>query len=174
MNTTLILDLRTIHIFAGVSWVGSAVFYLFFIEPSIKAIGPAAPKFIESFIGRQRYPVYMSIVSLLTILAGAALYWNTSAGLNMHWIQTGPGIGFTIGNVVSIAVFFLGMLVLKPRGERISALGKEIGISGGMPTPEQSAEMEKLEREITQYERIDFVMLAIALLTMATARYWGF
>jgi uncharacterized membrane protein len=84
MNTASILILRTIHIFAGVLWVGSAVLYLFFIEPSIKAIGPAAPKFIESFIGRRRYPMYMGMVSLLTVLAGAVLYWNTSGGLNVN------------------------------------------------------------------------------------------
>lgn len=174
MNTTLILILRTIHIFAGVLWVGSAVLYLFFIEPSIKAIGPAAPKFIESFIGRRRYPMYMGMVSLLTVLAGAVLYWNTSGGLNFNWIKTGPGIGFTIGSVVSIGVFFMGMTMMSPRGERMSALGKEIGMNGGAPTPEQAAEMEKLEQELAILERVDFVLLTIALLTMATARYWAF
>jgi uncharacterized membrane protein len=172
MNTTLILIFRTIHIFAGVLWVGSAVFYLFFVEPAVKAIGPAAPKFMGHLIEKGRYPIYMAIVSLLTVLSGAALYWNTSGGLNTIWIKSGPGIGFTIGAVVSIAVYFLGLLMLKPRGERIAALGKEIGIAGGPPTSEQMTEMEILQREVANLSRVDFVLLVIALLTMATARYW--
>jgi hypothetical protein len=34
--------------------------------------------------------------------------------------------------------------------------------------------MAKLEREIGVYERIDFVMLVVALLAMSTARFWIF
>jgi uncharacterized membrane protein len=174
MSTSLIIIFRTIHIFAGVLWVGSAIFYLFFVDPAVKAIGPAAPKFMENLIGKRRYPVYMASLSLLTVLAGGPLYWNSSGGLNLNWIKSGPGIGFTIGSVVSIGVLFMGMLALSPRGERIAALGKEIGMAGGPPTPKQAAEMHKLERELAILERVDVALLVIALLTMATARYWGF
>jgi hypothetical protein len=64
--------------------------------------------------------------------------------------------------------------MIKPRGERLSVLGQEIALAGGPPNPGQAAELEKLDKELTQIERVDFFMLTIALFTMATARYWWF
>lgn len=174
MGNSLIIFLRTVHIFAGVLWVGSAVFYLFFVEPVVKSLGPAGPKFMQGLIERRRYPIYMSVVSLLTVVAGALLYWYTSAGLQIGWITSGPGIGFTIGSVVSIVVFFMGIFMLGPRAQRMSAIGKEIAAAGGPPNPEQAAQLQKLNRELDRIERLDFYMLTIALVTMATARYWPF
>lgn len=166
--------LRLIHVFGGVLWVGSAIFYLFFIEPSVKSLGPAGPKFMQELIGKRGYSQYMGIVSFLTVVSGALLYWNTSGGLNLNWITSGIGIGFTIGAVVSIVVFFLGILAIKPRGDRMGVLGKEIAMAGGPPSPAQQTELVRLEGELATLERIDFILLTIALITMATARYWIF
>jgi hypothetical protein len=112
--------------------------------------------------------------SLLTILSGVWLYYVDSGGLQLRWVATGPGLGFTIGSVVGITFFFLGFLMIKPRGERMAELGKEIGMSGGPPSPAQVAELHKLDRELTIIGQADFVMLTIALLTMITARFWNF
>ena len=46
MNIYLLILLRIVHIFAGALWIGSAILYLFFIKPSVKAIGPAGPQFM--------------------------------------------------------------------------------------------------------------------------------
>jgi uncharacterized membrane protein len=173
MNIYIVILLRTIHIFASVLWVGSAILYLFFVEPSVKSLGPAGPKFMRDFIEKRRYPIYMSVVSLLTILSGALLYWNSSGGLQINWIKSGAGIGFTIGSVASLLVFIMGMLMIKPRAERMGALGKEIDLSGNPPDPNQLIEMQKLDKELSTLERADFVLLVIAMLTMVTARYWG-
>ncbi|HET7089427.1 MAG TPA: hypothetical protein VFL17_12330 [Anaerolineae bacterium] len=43
---------------------------------------------------------------------------------------------------------------------------------GGPPTPEQVAELHKLDKEMSFIGRVDFVLLVVALLTMTTARYW--
>jgi uncharacterized membrane protein len=173
MNLLFVLS-RTVHIFASVLWVGGAIAWTFYFSPSIKASGPAGAGVLQNLIGRLRYPIYMSVVSLLTILSGAYLILVDSGGLQLSWFRTGPGIGFTLGAVLGIAVFFVGMLGIKPRGERMGALGREIAGSGGPPDPAQLAEMAKLEREIGVYERIDFVMLVVALLAMSTARFWIF
>jgi uncharacterized membrane protein len=165
--------MRTVHIFASVLWVGSAILYLFFVEPSVKSLGSASPRFMQDFIGKRRYPVYMSVVSMLTILSGALLFWNSSGGLQISWIQSGPGIGFTIGSIASLLFFLMGMLMIKPRADRIGELGMEIGESGNPPDPNLLGEMRKLDKEITTLERTDFILLVIALLTMITARYWG-
>jgi uncharacterized membrane protein len=174
MNIYLIILLRTIHIFSGVLWVGSAIFYIFLVKPTVKALGPAGPTFMGYLVTKQRLPLFMNTVALLTILSGIPLFIFVSGGLRIAWITTGPGIGFTIGSLVGIGVFFLGFLMIKPRGERLSEIGKEIAMAGRPPTFEQTAELEKIDQELSQVERLDFVLLTIALFTMATARYWSF
>jgi hypothetical protein len=172
--TTYIMVLRTLHIMAGALWVGSAIFYFLFVEPVVKTLGPAGPKFMQDLIDRRRYPLYMNVVSALTVLAGLLLYWNTSGGLQMAWVRTGPGLGFTLGSLVALVVYALGFLMLKPRAERMGQLGQEIGQAGGPPTPVQAAELHKLGEEMTSIGRWDAILLTISLIAMATARYWAF
>jgi uncharacterized membrane protein len=172
--TIYLIILRLVHIFAGVLWVGTAIFYFFLVEPAIKSLGPNAPKFMQFLIERQKYPLYMSLVSSLTIVAGGLLYWNTSGGLQLSWILTGPGLGFTIGSVIALAVYILGMTMIAPRAAQLSALGKEIGMAGGAPNEIQAAELEKLNRELHLIEKWDVTLLTISLIAMATARYWIF
>lgn len=173
MNSFLLL-LRSVHIFAGVLWLGSAISYFFFVEPTVKTLGPVGPKFMQNLIERRRYPLFMNIVSALTIVAGALLYWNTSGGFQASWIRSGPGLGFTIGSVVALVVYLIGFFMIRPRAERLGELGKEITNSGGPPSSEQAAELQKLDQEMRSVERIDVALLTISLLLMATARYWTF
>lgn len=171
MSITILFLLRIVHIFSGVLWVGSAVSYFFFVEPAVKGLGPSGPKFMQGFMERRHYPLFMNVVSALTIVAGVLLHWNTSGGLQPAWIRTGPGLGFTIGSVVALAVYLIGFLMIRPRAGRLGALGRQIG-SGGPPTAEQAAELQQLDREMRSIERIDVILLTISLLAMATARYW--
>jgi uncharacterized membrane protein len=174
MSTFLIylIVLRLIHIMAGVCWVGGAIMYTLFLEPTAKATAPGSGQFMQYLISRRHYPVYMGICSLLTVLAGGLLYWHSSGGLNLNWLTSGPGLGYTLGSVVAIVVFFMGLLMIKPRAERLGGLGEEIGAAGGVPTSAQATELQKLGREMTLLGRVDLGLLALALLTMATARYW--
>lgn len=169
-----LIVLRIIHIVAGSLWVGSAVYYFLFVEPTVKDLGSAGPKFMQSFIGKRRVPLFMNTVSSLTVAAGALLYWSTSGGLQGAWLSSGPGIGFTIGSVAGIVVYGIGFFMIRPRAERLSAIGGAIALGGGPPTAEQGAEMQQLGEEMTRIERVDVALLMVSLLTMATARYWAF
>ena len=172
MNIYLILFLRIVHILAASLWVGGAVAYFGFVGPSVKGSGPAGGQFMQQFIERRKYPIYMTIASALTVLAGVPLYLFASGGLQLSWITSGPGIVFSIGSVAAIVVFFLGILMIKPRAERMAALGQQIAKAGGPPSPAQVAELQQLDHEMARIELADFVLLMIATLTMATARYW--
>jgi uncharacterized membrane protein len=172
VNVTILFILRIVHIFAGVLWVGSAVSYFFFVEPSVKGLGMSGPKFMQEFIERRQYPLYMNIVSALTIVAGALLYWNTSGGLQLVWLKTGAGLGFTIGALVALVVYLIGFFMIRPRAGQLGALGKQIGMSGGTPNAEQVTSLQQLDHEMRSIERIDVILLTISLLAMATARYW--
>ncbi len=81
MSIVLLL-LRLIHIVAGAFWAGAAVAYFFYFAPTAKGLGPAGPKFMQDLVGRHRYPLFMNVSSMLTILAGLALYWFSSGGVS--------------------------------------------------------------------------------------------
>lgn len=174
MNPILLIFLRLVHVLAGSLWIGAAIFYLFFIKPSVKAIGPAGPQFMQNLAGRQKYPAFMMTTSLLTVLAGGALYLYASGGFNLAWMKSGTGVGFTIGALAALAAFFVGSLGIGPTSARMGALGQQISQSGQGPTLEQVTVMRALEKKLVLAEQIDFVMLTISMLAMATARYWFF
>lgn len=174
MNATLLIFLRLVHIFAGSLWIGAAIMYLFFIKPSVKAIGPVGPQFMENLTQRRKYPLFMMVTSLLTVLAGGTLYVYASGRFSLAWIQTGTGIGYTIGSLSALAAFLVGSLVIGPTSGQMGALGKQISMAGKPPTSEQLDSLQTLEKKLAFAERIDFVMLTLAMLTMATARYWTF
>lgn len=174
MNIYLLNTLRLTHVVAGILWAGAAISYLFFFKPSVKSIGPAGPQFMQHLMGRRKYPTFMMVTSLLTILAGIGLYWYTSGGLSMAWITSGPGIGFTIGSVAALIAFFLGSFGIGPTAGKLGALGQQIAAAGKPPSAEQVNQMHSLEARMNLLERVEFVLFVIALVTMATARYWTF
>jgi len=174
MNAYLLILFRVVHIIAGILWSGAAISYLFFVKPSVQSIGASGPQFMQSLVERRRYPLFMAGTSLLTVLGGGVLYWNSSGGFNLAWLQTGPGIGFTIGSLGALIAFFVGNLGIGPTSAQLGALGQQIGMSGGQPTLEQITKLHALEKKLNRAEWIDFAMLAVAMLTMATARYWIF
>jgi hypothetical protein len=174
MEVYAILFLRILHIVAGVLWAGAAIVYVMYVKPSVQLIGPAGPVFMQAYIGRRKYPLFMQVNSTLCMLAGVILFWYASGGLSASWLASGPGIGFTIGSVAGLLSFVLGAAFIGPRGGRIGKLGAAIAAAGGPPSAAQAQEMHRLEVELARLEQVEFVLLVIALLTMATARYWYF
>ena len=174
MNVFLLNTLRFTHVVGGILWAGAAISYLLFVKPSVKAIGPTGPQFMQSFMERRKYPIFMMVTSLLTVIAGGALYWFLSGGINLAWIRTGPGLGFTIGSVAALIAFFLGATIIGPTAGQIETLGRQIAASGQGPTPQQASTMQRLEKKIARTENLEFVLLIVSLVTMATARYWFF
>ena len=174
MNIYLLILLRAIHIFAGGLWLGSAIAYLFFVKPSVYAIGPAGPQFMQSLMERRRYPIFMIGSSLLTVLAGLILYWNSSGGFSPGWLITGPGLGYTIGSLASLVAFVVGNAFIGPLSARMGALGQQMAAAGRPPSSAQVGEMATLNQKLVRAEWMDFGMLVLAMLTMATARYWLF
>lgn len=174
MDIYVILLLRVAHIVAGVLWVGAAILYVTHVKPTVQLIGPAGPMFMRAYMGRRKYPLFMQINSTVTVLAGLALYWVTSGGLQPERIFSGPGLGYTIGSVAGLLSFLIGMLLIGPRAGRMSKLGAAIEAAGGPPSSAQAEQMHRLENEMGRLENVEFALLVIALVTMATARYWFF
>jgi uncharacterized membrane protein len=173
VNILLIL-LRIVHIGAGVFWVGAALVSVAFIAPAARASGPEGQKFVRSLMVDYRLTQAMYVASWLTIGAGVLLYLRDSGGLQMSWITSAVGLGYTIGAIAALASLLLGLTVLAPTARRMGALGAAMEAADGPSPAERQAEMGKLGARMGAATRINVALLSIALLCMATARYWLF
>lgn len=170
----LFLLLRILHIGSGVFWVGAAFTFFLFVGPSAKAIGPDAQgAFMDQVSRVRRFPTVVLSAGIITVVAGAILYWRDSGGFSMAWISSPSGMGFTIGAIAGIASLILGIVAITPTIDALMAMGGKLKAEHRPPTPEEGATLAALDRRLTTVGQIDLVLLAIAVLTMATARYLG-
>jgi uncharacterized membrane protein len=174
MLITYLLVLRFIHIVASVCWAGGGFIFFLFIEPTAKALAPTGMQFVQYMVTKRRFSIFMVISSTLTVLSGAVLLWQHASGQWLEYVKTGPGLGFTLGSIAGITVYFIGMLGVNPRAIKLAKIGEEIQAAGGPPTPTQGAEMQKLDKEMSTLSLTDFVLVALSLGLMATARFWLF
>lgn len=168
-----VLVLRVLHIGAGIFWVGAAFTFFAFIEPTAGELGPDSQKFMDGIVNKRRFPIVIMMASGLTIVAGLLLYLRDSGGLRAEWITSGTGLTFTIGGLAAIIAFLIGLLVIKPSVERLGVLGSGIAQAGRAPTEAELTELHAIEGRMKLSGRIDIVLLAVAALAMATARYIG-
>lgn len=169
-----LLVLRFIHIIASVCWAGGGFIFFLFVEPTAKALAPMGMQFVQHMTVKRRFSIFMVVSSTLTVLSGALLLWQDASGHWLAWIQSGPGLGFTLGSIVGVVVYFVGMFGVNPRAIKLAKIGDEIQAAGGPPTPAQAAELQMLDRQMSTLSLVDFVLVAMSLALMATARFWLF
>ena len=163
----IFIALRFIHILAGTFWVGAAVVTTAFPMPAARAIGPEGGKFINAVLGKHRLSNYISLSAILTTLAGIALYWITSGGLQPAWMSTSAGLIFTIGSITGIAAAILGGTVTAPTAARIEALSKEMQSASGPPKPEQLAQLQALQKRLGIAGLWGTILLVVTIVAMA-------
>lgn len=169
---TYLLILRFIHIVASVCWAGGGFIYFLFVEPTAKALAPSGMQFVEYMVTKRRFSIFMVVSSSLTVLSGALLLWQYASGNWMNYVKTGPGLGFTLGSMVGVAVYLIGMFGVNPRAIKMSKISREIQEAGIPPTQEQGAQLHKLDREMFVLGLADFILVAVSLGLMASARFW--
>jgi hypothetical protein len=110
----------------------------------------------------------------VTVLAGWILWLrNMSQTPSLSdWVTSSFGLVLTIGGALATVTFFVGYLGVGRNVERLVDLGGEVAASGGPPSPEQQAEMDRLGGLLERHGKTDLVLLLLAVIAMATARYW--
>jgi uncharacterized membrane protein len=168
---------RIFHIGAGIAWVGSVYFLVVFVQPTSAAIGPAAAPFMTELLGARKLVDRILVLATVTILAGLILYLKRMdlAGGFGDWVGSAEGLVFTIGGLAAIAAVAIGVFGTRPAVQRLLAVGRQIGQAtqqAGPPAPELAAQVPALQGKLKGYARASLALLIVAVLTMATARYW--
>lgn len=162
----LIWLLRIIHIVAGVFWVGGALFFTFFVGPTVSATGEAGQKFVGHLMNNLKFSTRMAIASGLTILAGATLY-ALDARAGEAWLQSSFAIGLGIGAAFAILGFVFGILV----GRTTKAMAQLGAQFQGKPTAEQMTRIQRMQSQLRTYSIVNVLSLVLATVFMAIARY---
>ncbi len=169
LNNTLIIVLRFLHIIAGTLWVGAGTAYSFLFIPAMSTSASAGETVMKKLA--PRFHSFMAIVANITVLAGILLYSRYFIGTGIRWVwSTGTGLTFTLGAVAGIISFIMGGAFFAPTQKKIETLAREMQTSE-RPSVEQITRMNSLQTTMMKAGQIDFVLMIIALGSMAVARY---
>jgi uncharacterized membrane protein len=163
--------LRIVHILAGVFWVGSGLFFFFLLEPTVTELGPQGAPVMRHLTEKKRMPFVILTASGLTVLAGLLLYWRSSGGFDVDWITSSTGLTFTLGGAAAIVAFLMGFVAIKPRVDRMAAIGGEVAAAGGTPSQSQLAEIQGIQHSLRTIGLVDMILLTFAVVAMAAARF---
>jgi uncharacterized membrane protein len=173
-SAPFMLVFRFFHIVAGILWVGSAFLFVGFIGPSAAEVGPSALPLLTAAVKKRKVAKVITGLGGTTVLAGWVLWLKDMSvyGSLGDWLTSRFGIVLTIGGVLATIAAVVGSIGVGLRVERLVDLGNEIAASGGPPSTEQQAELGHLSSELERHGKIDLVLLLLAAIAMATARYW--
>ena len=165
------LLLRLIHVAVGVFWVGAALFVALFIFPATRAIGPNGAPFMQFIMERRKFSVVMMTSGLLVIISGIWMYARNAAAAPGIWAHSHMGMAFGIGGLAAILGFVAGAAINAPAGKQLTAISEDVRAKGGTPTAEQGAKMAQLQGRLYLGLVVTDVLLVLATLCMAVARY---
>ena len=173
-TSAYLIVFRILHVMGGIAWGGSIFLLVFFLQPTAKAVGPAAGPYMVELLGKRKLANVVLWIAGATIVGGAFLYWHDAqlyGGLGDFLGET-FGVVLTVGSLSAIAAFLLGLLATRPAIARTLALGAQIRSAGDPPPAELVAELQAIQARARTLAKANFALVAIAAFAMATARYW--
>jgi hypothetical protein len=168
-----VVVLRLIHILGGITWVGGMTIMAVFIMPVLAGLGPAAGP-VMAGINQKKFPVVMPIIALLTILTGLRLLMIDSANFAGAYFQSPVGRTFATAGGFAILAFIFGVTLVRPAMMKAVSLGQQMAsASDDAGRSRIAGEMAIARKRGATGNAIVLVLLLLAALGMATARYMG-
>lgn len=173
-TSTYMLVFRVIHILLAIAWGGTIFLLVFFLQPTAKAIGPAAGPFMRELLGVRRLTDWVLRIAGAAIVAGGFLYWHDldqfpSLG---DFLDSAFGLWLTIGALSALVAFGIGMFATAPTIKRALAVGGQIAQAGDAPPPGLLQELGALQAKGRLLAKWNLTFVTIAAFAMSTARYW--
>ena len=166
----LIIVARVLHILFGVFWVGTVMFSAVFLVPAMQDAGPDGAKF-GAALARRRFMDIMPPIAGVNILSGLWLYWKVSGGFQPAFMRSGFGMTLGLGAVAAIAGFAVGVRVMRPAMMQAAALAQSAAQAPVAERDAQLAKAQALRLRAGAAGRVVALLLALAVILMAVARY---
>lgn len=160
------LSLIFLHVAFGIVWAGGAIAISLFIIPAVVEAGPAGGAVMAGVVKR-RLPTFLTFAAAIVVLTGLRLYMIR---FTTAWLVTSEGLVITIGAVLGLGAFALGVFVQRPLTMKIGQMAGAIAASGAPPTPEQAAELTALRQRLVRVARLTAWHLIGAVVLMSVHR----
>jgi hypothetical protein len=160
--------LRLLHIICGVLWVGALGLMTMFLMPAIGRTGPIGGQFMQHLVNKTKLTAYMPVLAIITVLAGFGLYYIDMRASAGSFGRSAMGMAYGIGGAAAVVGFLVGGIMT---GGSAGKIGKITATLSGPPSPEQAAEIAKLQGRMKTGARISFALLLFTTAAMAVARY---
>lgn len=167
-----ILLLRVVHIGAGVFWVGSVFTFFLFVQPAATAVAPSATGFTYHLLHHRRFSLWMLGSAITTVIAGLWLLGITSDGFDLDILLEKARLGFTLGGLAAILTLGVGGLYAFPRTRIVERTIGRFLAEQRPPSPEEQQVLARASREARAAGWLVLIGLVLAVVAMATARYW--
>ena len=167
-----LIALRLVHIVSGAFWFGAALTMFLFLQPTAQATAPAGQAFMLHLLRNRRFSEVVLTTAVLTVAAGSILFWRDSGGLQVAWMSEPPGLGFTVGAAAAWLALLLFLFIGYPAGRRMVQIGDRLDRERRPPSAEEQMAMGGAQRVLKRVGITVLILLAVAIASMATARYW--
>ena len=146
--------MRVLHILAGVIWAGSAIFLAAVLDPRLKALGPDTQRRVMGALA-PRLRIVIDGSAAVTIVVGLALVIRLPRDL--FDLSSGWAWAILIGIVTSVIAVVSGAIA--------------ISASKRAAASEDDADATQLASRATLLGRVTAVLVVIAVVSMASARF---
>jgi hypothetical protein len=149
-------------------------FLVVYLQPATAAVGPAAQPVMRELLGTRKLVDRIIGLAGTTIIGGLFLYWKDWHDYPSLGDRLGSNVGavLTVGMVSALIALSIGAAGTRPTVAKLLDVGGRIAASEGPPAPELAAQVPVLQLRLKNYARYSLAFIAIAVLAMATARYW--
>jgi hypothetical protein len=164
----LFAALRLIHIVTAVAWVGLGIATVFYIAPAAAAAGDNGLRFLKSLMTHTPYARSIPAAAGVTTLAGILLY-----------LLGAPSHFTTLGNIVLGIGALAGLLATVQGGAVTGRATRALGEALAQYVPEVDqpitadglSVLRERAQALASHSRISIILMIVALLGMASARY---
>ena len=173
-TSVYLIVFRILHVMAAIAWGGSVFLLVFFLQPTAKAVGPAAGPFMRELLSTRRLVDWLLRIAGVTIVAGGFLYWHDQqayGGLG-DFLGSAFGDTMTAGAIFALTAFGIGLFATKPTIQKSFDVGAKIAQAGDAPPPELVQELQALQARGRTLAKWNLTFVALAAFAMSTARYW--
>jgi hypothetical protein len=160
----MFLIYRIIHVFSGIFWVGTTMFMVAFLEPTIRASGEAGGKLMGRLVSGTRLSLAMGLTGWATAISGLLMYAPLTNFAPS--VVFGLRLPLTLGALAGVAAGMVGTLFQGRASGQLTALNKEIAGAGRPPTPDEGQQIGALQAKIYRGSRLSALLMVAAVLGM--------
>jgi hypothetical protein len=159
--------LRLFHIIFGIFIGGMYIFLTLMLIPKLHKLGPDIERSVLRSVMSVASPA-ASVSLIVLFITGVWMTFLKKGGDIGSIFTTGWGIWIFIGFVASLIYAILGYGVLLPKGIRMEKILK--AADNGKLSEEASIQVDGIISRVLSVEKINFVLVMVAILSMMIAR----